>query len=235
LSDIPTDVTVDPTAILGSAAFTADIDVTLFFTQEFLQAALIALFPSPLTQVDVTATRGAIATTGVSGAPVVSTTTLTPLPQTVVIPQAPNSGDAGGQTCTVDADCPLEAFGQTCGVGTPGQCDCACQTACTPASCAAVVTADLALPLNPINDAPFTANATGDVCFNVNGVIPANTSAANPIGAQNTGTRVLAFGVLPVALDCGPGTVDDNGTPDIDTDDTVIPNTPAQQICFPIQ
>jgi hypothetical protein len=214
----------------------------------------------------VTDTQGAIKALNVSGAPVVNVTGLgtvgntctssanctgipgefcaAPFPgsptsvcqYTVNLSVIPNPGDPGGQPCTTAADCPFVAFGQTCGVTTPGVCDCACTTGCTTPDtvCAAIVTDDLALPLTPIVGASFTANASGDVCFDVNGTIPGNTSAAAAIGATNTGSRILAFGSLPVALDCGPGTVQPDEVQFPNPPGTIIPNTPADQICFPI-
>jgi hypothetical protein len=220
------DLAVAPTQIQPASQFSASLDSSLFIPQALLQQLVLASFPTPLLSIDVTGARAEIATTRVaSGTPV--NTTLTPLPQTVSITQSSNSGDSGGEVCQTNESCPLSEFGQIC--SPTGQCECACQPGCVPASCASVVTADLVLPLETIQGAIYSAFPSGRVCFDVAGDI-SSADVALPIG---TGIRVTA-GSDPVAIECEGGVVNDNGTPGSYEDDFVDPNPPADQVCFPI-
>jgi hypothetical protein len=227
--EIPLDMTVAPSAIQATRTFTADIHATLAIPQEFLQYGLISVFPTELTSLGITTAGAEIVTHGVlSGSPVSTTLGLASL--TVPISQVPNPGDPGGGACAVDDDCPLVAFGQTCGVG--GQCECACRVGCTPATCANLVTGDVLVPLNPIFSAPYTAAASGSVCFDAGGTNPPSSIGAPPV---RTGIRAIASNGAFVRFECVGGTVNDNGTPELPSDDFVHPNPPNSQICFPIE
>jgi hypothetical protein len=94
------------------------------------------------------------------------------------------------------------------------------------------VTGPLTIELEPVTGSYTAGDSGGEFCFDVVGTIPPNVSAAaNP---TETWLRVNANSVLPVALACTGGTVNDNGTPDDDTDDTVDPNPATALICFSI-
>lgn len=227
--EIPMDMTVAPTAIEATREFDADIRATLSVPREFLQGGLIAVFPTELDSLDIISAAAEVVTEGVlSGSPV--STTLTAVPLTVPIPQVANPGDAGGSDCSGDEDCPFEAFGQICNAG--GQCNCACQQGCAPEECANVVTDDVPVPVNPIFRAPYRAESSGEVCFDVGGENPPSSIGAPPV---RTGIRAVASNGAFVRFECVGGTVNDNGTPDNPSDDFVDPNTPASQICFPIE
>lgn len=229
LFDSSMELTVDPTMINPAMQFSASVDSSLEIPAELLQQAVIESYPTPLLNVEVTRARAEIVSTRVaSGSPV--STTLAPLPQTVPIPQVPNTGDAGGQSCATSDDCPLGRFGQVCGFfGGGTQCACACQDGCVPQNCANIVEEPVVLRLESIQGAIYSAFPTGDVCFDVGG------DAYNPVVGLpvRTGVRVTT-GPVPFAIDCDGGTVNDNGTPGVPEDDFVVPNAPAAQICFPI-
>lgn len=220
------DLTVDPTDIMPAEQFNATLDASLVIPQGLLQHAVIASFPTSLPSIQVTAARAEIATTRVaSGTP--KNTTLSPLPQTVPIPQSPNAGDPGGEACATNVDCQLWQFGQVC--SPTGQCECACRPECVPSSCASVVTSDLVLRFETIQGAIYGAFPSGQVCFDVAGEA-SEPDVAAPIG---TGIRATANSD-PLAIECEGGVVNDNGTPDLPEDDFVDSNPPAEQICFPI-
>lgn len=226
--DIPMDMRVAPAAIEATRPFEADINLALSIPREFLQFGLISVFPAELTDVEVTSAAAEVVTGGVSaGSPV--STILFPVPVTAPIPQIPNPGNPGGDACTVDEDCPLAAFGQRCGPG--DQCACACNDGCVPEQCANVVTGDIDVPVNPIFKAPYRAEASGAVCFDVGGENPPSAIGAPPV---RTGIRAVASNGALVRFECVGGTVNDNGTPDDPFDDFVDPNPPEAQICFPI-
>ena len=225
---IPMNMTVTPSAIQATRDFVADIRATLSVPKEFLQYGLISVFPTELTSLQITSAGAEIVTTGVSsGSPV--SAILGSVPVTVPIPQASNPGDPGGAPCITDGDCPLAAFGQSCRAS--GQCECACRSGCDPAVCANVATGDITVPVAPIFNAPYTAVASGAVCFDVGGGNPPVAIGAPPV---RTGIRALASNGAFVRFECVGGTVNDNGTPDLPTDDSIDPNPPSSQICFPI-
>ncbi len=226
--EIPMNMNVAPSAIEATRPFNADIEAALSIPQEFLQFGLISVYPEELTSIEVSSAAAEIVTSGVlSGSPV--STIRSTVPVAFPIPQIPNPGDAGGDACTDDGDCPLAAFGQRCSAG--GQCDCACDTGCVPEQCANVVTADIAVPVNPIFKAPYRAQASGAVCFDVGGEDPPSAVGAPPL---RTGIRAVASNGAFVRFECVGGTVNDNGTPDNPFDDFVDPNPPDARICFPI-
>jgi hypothetical protein len=226
---IPLDMTVAPSAIQATRTFGADIFATLSIPKEFLQYGLISVFPTELTALEITAAAAEIVTSGVlSGSPL--SATLGSAPLAVPISQAPNPGDLGGSACATDEDCPLAAFGQSCGLG--GQCECACRDGCTPATCANLATDDVLVPLSPIFNARYVAASSGMVCFDVGGANPPSSLGAPPV---RTGIRAIASNGAFVRFECVGGTVNDNGTPELPFDDLVDPNAPDSQICFPIE
>ena len=130
-------LSVVPSSILSLEAFTADIAVTLVVPSETLQREVTGAFPTELDRIEITAAQAEVIAVGVrTGSPM--WTLADGLPVTAAIQQTANAGDAGGDSCTKDEDCPLAAFGQLCGLS--GACDCACQAGCSPEACANVVT-----------------------------------------------------------------------------------------------
>jgi hypothetical protein len=226
--EIPIDMTVAPSAIEAARNFTADIHPTLSVPRQFLQGGLIAVFPTELTSLSIVSAGAEIVTDGVlTGSPV--STSRRSAPVTVPIPQTANPGDPGGSACTTDADCPLAAFSQNCNAG--GQCDCACQAGCAPATCANLVTGDVPVPLPPLFNVLYRAEVSGEVCFDVGGENPPSAIGAPPV---RTGIRAVASNGAFVRFECVGGTLNDNGTPALPADDFVDPNPPSSQICFPI-
>ncbi len=223
------DMTVVPSAIEATRPFTADILAALELPQEFLQFAVAAVFPQELTSIEVRSAAAEIVTAGVlNGSPV--STILSRVPVVFEIAQEPNPGDAGGTPCEGNLDCPLSPFFQTCGPG--GQCDCACRPGCEPEVCANIVTEDIAVPTDPIFKAGYTAAESGDACFDVGGLNPPGLVGAAP---ARTGIRAVASNGAVIQFECVGGTLNDGGTPDDPRDDTVDPNPPEEQLCFPIQ
>ena len=226
LFDSRMDLTVAPTPIPSAGEFNATLDALIEIPQRLLQDAVIAAFPTPLDDIEVSDARAKIESTGVvSGRPV--NTILAPLPQTVSIPQTPNPGDPGNQDCEIDDDCLLGRFGQVCSLA--GRCECACEPGCAPRNCANVVEGDVVLRLERIHGAIYDAFRSGEVCFDAGGDA-FNADIALPIG---TGIRVTS-NPMPLAIECQGGGVNDNGTPDVPEDDVVVANPPEDQICFPI-
>lgn len=226
---IPMDMMVSPTAIEATRPFDADIRAALSIPQAFLQFGLISVFPDQLSSLEITrAGAEIVASDTLSGSPI--SARLAPTPLTLPIPRSPNPGDPGGDSCTTDAECPLAEFGQRCGAG--GQCECACQMGCIPEACANVATGDVVVTLNPIFNAPYRAEASGAVCFDVGGADPPSAVGAPPV---RTGIRAVASNGALVRFECVGGTVNDAGTPDNPFDDFVDPNPPQARICFPVE
>jgi hypothetical protein len=173
----------------------------------FTKAFLDAALESlpSLTSVLVADAKATVQVFGATGANVVTNAPGTPC---VVMPGNPN-------------DCP-EVTLNLCN-GTNG-CD-----ATTPPT----VATPLFVPLDMVQGS-YTAGASGgEVCFDSFGTIPPEVSAAT--SPTDTYLRVLALTAIAVVIACEPGTVNDNGTPEIDPDDTVDPNTDADRVCFPIE
>jgi hypothetical protein len=78
----------------------------------------------------------------------------------------------------------------------------------------------------------WTADASGEVLFGVAGFIPDPLTLDTP----PTPTHIrVTVSVLGVAFACEPGFLDDGGTPDDPSDDTIIPLEPEDYLSLPIQ
>lgn len=94
-----------------------------------------------------------------------------------------------------------------------------------------LATDDVTIALNPILAASYRAEASGEVCFDAGGAMPPSTLGAPPV---RTGIRALASNGAVIRFECTGGTVNDNGSPENPFDDSIDPNPPANQVCFPI-
>lgn len=94
-----------------------------------------------------------------------------------------------------------------------------------------LATDDITIALNPILAATYRAEASGEVCFDAGGAMPPSTIGAPPL---RTGIRAIASNGAVVRFECTGGTVDDGATIGDPFDDSIVPNPPSSQICFPI-
>jgi hypothetical protein len=247
ISILPFELTVDPTAIVASSAFTADLSGVAVFSETFLDAGLSAV-PGLKQATLVSAAATVQVRSGATGAGVVLNAE--PIPLTC------SGGMNAGGSCTTAADCPPGAPYVSCAQivlipiidGTGDACAaCNAINATKAAQCTAngycVAPGDLPLQLETVTGASYTADASGSVLFgfddqNTGATLNGNGTYAlppaifgNPVTPN--GVRVIAA-VLQVALQCTMA-VDSGGPDGVGVPDAASPTPDSALISFDIQ
>ena len=247
ISILPFELTADPTAIVASSAFTADLTGVAVFSETFLDAGLSAV-PGLKQATLVSAAATVQVRSGATGAGVVLNAE--PIPLTC------SGGMNAGGSCTTAADCPPGAPYVSCAQivlipiidGTGDACAaCNAINATKAAQCTAngycVAPGDLPLQLETVTGASYTADASGSVLFgfddqNTGATLNGNGTYAlppaifgNPVTPN--GVRVIAA-VLQVALQCTMA-VDSGGPDGVGVPDAASPTPDSALISFDIQ